>query len=112
MYAAISAFMAAGMVFYLRRDLWSMADSVNYSGESITVKRWTVSETIPLTKVRSVTWKPYIVGSIVTLELSQPSAFGAQVRFYAPDIRKVPSITRDLEAFAARVQSGNRGHAA
>jgi hypothetical protein len=104
-----AGFLGAVMVFYLRRGVWSMLDSVDYSGDTITLSRWTMSETIPLAQLKSVSWEPYIVGSIVTLDLNRPGAFGIQVCFYPPDARRVPNITRDLEDFAARVRSINRG---
>jgi hypothetical protein len=100
------------MVVVLRRGLWTMADTVEYSDDVLRIKRWKTTVSIPLSDIKSVDWEPYIVGSVVTLELSQPCALGTAVRFYAPDSRSVPSIISDLESLAARVKSSSRAHVA
>jgi hypothetical protein len=111
-YVAIAAVLSIIMVIVLRRGLWKMADTVEYSGDALNVQRWRTKESIPLLDVKSVQWEPYIVGSVVTIELRRPSAFGAVIRFYAPDSRKVPNINNDLGALAARVKSRDSKHVA
>ena len=93
------------MIFVLRRGLWVMADTVELLDNALRVQRWTTQATIPLSGIKDVAWEPCIVGSVVTLELRRPNAFGAVIRFYAPDPRKAPSIIGDLESLAARVRS-------
>jgi hypothetical protein len=101
------------MVAVLRRGLWAMADTVELSDDALRIQRWTTTATIPLSDIKSVNWEPYIVGSVVTVELRQPSTLGTSVRFYAPDSRKVPSIISDLESLAVRVRSmGGSEHVA
>jgi hypothetical protein len=97
------------MVVVLRRGLWAMADTVELSEDTLRIQRWTTTASIPLSDIKSVNWEPYIVGSLVTVELRQPNSLGTSVRFYAPDSRKVPSIISDLESFAARVKSMGGG---
>jgi hypothetical protein len=97
-------------VVVFRRGPWSMADTVELSDDSLCVRRWTTTERIPLSGVKHIAWEPYIVGSVVTVELSSPSALGLAVRFLAPDSRKVPTIKNDLESLAARVRSKDSKH--
>ena len=104
-FTVIVMFTTVVLVRLLRRELWSMMDTVEYSGDAIALKRWKKSEIVSLTAVKSVRWEPYFVGFIVTLELSRRTEFGSEVRFFAPDVRKAPDIVRELEALPARVQS-------
>lgn len=98
-----AASLVTAVVF--RRNVWVMADTVELSDDSLTIRRWTTTEVIPLSGIKHVAWEPYVVGSVVTVELSSPSAFGSAIQFLAPDSRKVPTITFELESLAARVQS-------
>jgi len=111
-YVAIAVVLAVVMVVVLRRGLWSMADSVEDSGDALHIRRWRTIQSIPIVDVKSIEREPSLVGSVVTLHLSRPSAFGSAIRFYAPDARKVPNIINDLESLAIRVRSKGGSHVA
>lgn len=93
------------MVVILRRGFWRMADIVEDDGDSLRVTRWRTRITIPLSNVREVQRVPLLRGSEVTLTLKQPCLFGLNIRFLAPDKRRVPDIDIMLEALTRRVQA-------
>ena len=91
-------------VFVFRRGLWSMADTVEYSGDVLYVRRRKTTESIPLSDIRDVTWE----NGVVTVELGRANSLGAIIRFYGQSPRKVPNIADTLESLAARVRTNGR----
>ena len=97
------------LVVVLRTGFWRMADTVEDCGDSLVVTRGRTKVTVPLSGVRDVRRVPQLVGSEVTLTLERPCALGSDIRFLAPDKRKVPDIDETLDELARRVEALGKG---
>jgi hypothetical protein len=100
---AVFIFLTAYITRLLRRDLWQMADSVEDRGDRVLVKRGRRAAEILVSDISRVEQEPKRVGSVVTLVLKRPSEFGDTIRFYAPDIRRVPTTNDDIRSLMHRV---------
>jgi hypothetical protein len=108
----VAVTMVVIMVTVLLRGPWSLADKVEDCGDRLIVTRWRTSVTIPLSAVTDLQRTPLAVGSTVTLKLAHPCALGSDIRFLAPDKRKVPDIDQALDSLALRLAAQDSGHAA
>ena len=106
-YSLTAVILVAITIAVLRRGFWSMADTVELSGDALLVRRWKTTGCISLADVSAISWEPYFRGIVVVaLELKRSSAFGPTVSFYAL------IASKDLEVLAARVKALGGEHVA
>lgn len=103
---SLAAIGLLGIVFVvvLRRDLWSMADTVEDRGDRLVVTRRRKRVDVPICNVSSVDRIPRLVGEQVTLRLKQPCELGSEIVFLSPVPRRPSTIDSDLESLANRVR--------
>ena len=105
-------FFCAVLVFFLRRDLWKMADTVEDYGDHLVVTRWRTKADISLTAISQIELELGLSGFVVFLTLGQPCALGPVVCFFAPSERREPGASADLAALIKRVETAKAGTAA
>jgi hypothetical protein len=105
-WAAVCCAVGIGvLVAKLRKGLWAMADSVEDLGDSLRIVHAGRERLVPLSEISEVLVSKQLAGSEVTLKLRAPGEAGTEIRFLAPDKRRVPSIDERLRVLADKVQS-------
>ena len=95
------------LVTKLRKGLWAMADSVEDLGDSLRIVHAGREHIVPLSEISDVRVSRQLVGSEVTLQFRVPGEAGQEIRFLAPDKRRVPFIDERLRNLADKVQTHN-----
>jgi hypothetical protein len=93
------------LVTKLRKGLWAMADSVEELGDNLRIVHAGKERLVPLSEISEVLVRKQLAGSEVILKLRAPGEAGTEIRFLAPDKRRVPLIDERLRALVDRVQS-------
>jgi hypothetical protein len=98
------------LVYFLKRDIWSLADQVLDGGNILLVRRGRKQERVQLTNVVSVDVTHQLNVTRIVLRLRTPCVFGQRLVFFPKVTRRSGArndIADDLTARVARIQAGS-----
>jgi hypothetical protein len=96
-------------VYFLKRDIWGLADQVLDGGDSLLVRRGKKEERVLLTNVASVDVTHQLNVTRIVLRLRTPCLFGEKLAFFPKVTHRLGrknDIADDLTARIARIRVG------
>jgi hypothetical protein len=97
------------LVYFLKRDIWGLADQVLDGGDSLLVRRGRTQERVLLTNVASIGVTPQLNVTRIVLQLRTPCVFGEKLAFFPKVTHRLGGrndIADDLTARVARIRVG------